>query len=60
MMSAHPAASSRCGAVAMIPVSATIASGGWAATLTFPESVTTEAREDAIPSWDAAVGTLTN
>ena len=50
MISAHPAASNLCGAVAMIPVSATIASGGWAATLTFPESVTTDAREDAIPS----------
>ena len=44
----------------MIPVSATIATGGWASSEEWPASVATEARAEAIPSCDAAVGTDMN
>ncbi len=42
----------------MMVVSATIAIGGSAASETFPSAVGTEARDEAMPSCDAAVGTL--
>ncbi len=58
MISAHPDASSRWGADAMTAVSATTAMGGSAASETFPSAVGTEARDEAIPSCDAAVGML--
>jgi len=59
-MSAQPAARSRWGARAIRPVSATIAIGGWASSETLPSTIGTDARAEAIPSWEAAVGTLMN
>ncbi len=50
MISAHPDASRRWGADAMISVSATTAMGGSAESETFPSAVGTEALDEAMPS----------
>ena len=44
----------------MIPVSATMAMGGCASSDEWPSAMGTDARADAMPSWDAAVGTEMN
>ncbi len=58
IMSPHPAARSLKGAWLIIFVSAMTPIGGFALRDTLPPSFFIEALGDAIPSWEAAVGTL--
>ncbi len=58
IMSPHPDASSLWGAWDMIIVSATTATGGSASMEADMEFLVIDARDDTIPSCEAAVGTL--